>query len=376
MTANPNYLHLKRRVPEDRITLLQGGTRSGKTFSAIYYIIWLCKEHPHAGMEIDIVRDTFTALKATVWKDFKEVLLKHDLYNSEAHNKTEHIYTLFGNHISYYGADNPAKIHGRSRDILWVNEAHQFPEETVDQLFPRTRHRIIADYNPALPVEHWLDRYLSTYEPCITTYKDNPHLTDAQVEDIESKKHLDYWWRVYGTGQRAQPQGAIFTDWTTGPFPDADAIYGMDFGFSTDPTALLATHIDKKKKKIHLKEITYQTKLSAGDIHTISKAKASDALIVADSAEPRLISDLRTRGLNIVPAIKGQGSVNAGLSIMQEYQLVIDPESKNLQKELTNYRWLEKRVAPVDEYNHAIDAARYAIYYQLERPNRGRYAVK
>ena len=162
MRANPNYTHLKKHVPEDRVTLLQGGTRSGKTFSVIYYIIWLCKENRSAGIEIDIVRDTFTALKATAWKDFKQVLIEHGLYNSEDHNKTDHIYNLFGNYISYYGADNPHKIHGRSRDLLWVNEAHQFPQETVDQLFPRTRHRIICDYNPAIGDDHWLDELIDT----------------------------------------------------------------------------------------------------------------------------------------------------------------------------------------------------------------------
>jgi len=155
--ANPNFTFLKWKVKNQRITLLQGGTRSGKTYSTIYYLIDLCKRYEGAELEIDLCRDTFAALKATAWKDFRDVLLKHELYSDRNHNKTDHIYNLFGNYISYYGADNPDKIHGRSRDILWINEAHQFPEETIDQLFPRTRYRIIADYNPAFPQEHWLD---------------------------------------------------------------------------------------------------------------------------------------------------------------------------------------------------------------------------
>ncbi len=128
--------------------MLQGGTRSAKTYSTIYFIIWLCENY--SGFEIDIVRDTFTALKATAWKDFMDVLIKTNIYNVLNHNKSDHTYNLNGNTISYYGADTPDKIHGRSRDILWINEAHQFPQETIDQLFPRTRYRIIADYNPAL----------------------------------------------------------------------------------------------------------------------------------------------------------------------------------------------------------------------------------
>ena len=188
--ANPNFTFLKEKVPNQRFTLLQGGTRSGKTFSTIYYFVWLCNNY--SGLEIDIVRDTFTALKSTVWKDFKQVLVKHNLYNPANHNKTDKFYNLNGNIISYYGADDPGKIHGRARDFLWINEANQLDEETVDQLFPRTRHRIIADYNPAMPTEHWLDSYINEYPPCITTYKDNPYLTAEQIRDIERKKSNDY----------------------------------------------------------------------------------------------------------------------------------------------------------------------------------------
>ena len=158
MKANPNFDYLHEKLPNQRITLLQGGTRSGKTYATIYFLIDYCLMY--SGMEIDICRDTFTALKATAWKDFKDVLISCNLYNDKNHNKTDHSYLLNGNTINYYGADTPDKIHGRSRDILWINEAHQFPQETIDQLFPRTRYKIIADYNPALGLEHWLDPYI------------------------------------------------------------------------------------------------------------------------------------------------------------------------------------------------------------------------
>ena len=143
MKSNPNFRYLKKNVPKNRITLLQGGTRSGKTYAVIHWIIWMC--HKYKNLEIDICRDSFTALKATVWHDFKKVLHELKLYDVKSHNRTDHIYNLNGNIINYYGADNPEKIHGRSRQILWVNEAHQFKEETVDQLFPRTTRRINKD---------------------------------------------------------------------------------------------------------------------------------------------------------------------------------------------------------------------------------------
>lgn len=377
--ANPNFIYLKKNVPNNRVTLLQGGTRSGKTFSIIYWIIWFCKQYEGARMEIDICRDTYTALKATAWKDLKDVLIKHELYHVNNHNKTDHIYELFGNYINYYGADNPDKIHGRSRDILWINEAHLMDNETIDQLFPRTKQRIICDYNPALPQEHWLDTYIDKYPPLITTYKDNPHLTKSQIEDIESKISNAYWWKVYGSGQRAQPTGAVFTNWTIGEFIKSEVIgFGQDFGFSNDPSTLIHVSIDRKKKNIYLKECFFEQGLNTGQLFQYNSQHANKELIVADSAEPRLISELRQRGLNIVEAEKGAGSVTAGISLMSEYNIIIDPESSNLIKEFNNYSWIEKtnKSIPEDRWNHGIDAARYFIFMAVSNPNRGKYHVR
>lgn len=377
--ANPNFTFLKWKVKNQRITLLQGGTRSGKTYSTIYYLINLCKEFENGQLEIDLCRDTFAALKSTAWKDFKDVLLKHELYHDKNHNKTDHVYNLFGNYINYYGADTPDKIHGRSRDILWINEAHQFPEETIDQLFPRTRYRIIADYNPALPQEHWLDKYIDKFPPCITTYRDNPHLTKAQIEDIESKVSNAYWWKVYGTGERAQPTGAVFNNWSIGEFKECEVQgFGQDYGFSNDPSTLIEVAVDRKTKTIYLRECFYEQGLNTGQLFEYNKQFTDRQLIVGDSAEPRLISELKQRGLNIVEAIKGTGSVTAGISLMQEYSIVLDTESKNLIKEFNNYSWVEKtnKTVPEDKWNHCIDAARYFIYMTLSNPNRGKYFVR
>ena len=377
--ANPNYTYLKKNVPKNRITLLQGGTRSGKTYATIYYLIWLCREYPNAGMEIDLVRNTFAALKATAWKDFKDILISLELYNANNHNKTDHIYQLFGNNINYYGADTPEKIHGRSRDILWINEAHQFPEDTIDQLLPRTKHRIICDYNPALPQEHWLDDYIVKYQPLITTYRDNPHLTKAQVQDIENKITNPYWWKVYGNGERAQPTGAIFSNWSIGEFKECDILgYGQDYGLSNDPSTLIKVSIDRKTKTIYLKECFYLVGLNTGQLFELNTQYAGKSLIVADSAEPRLIAELKQRRLNIIETEKGQGSVTAGISLMLEYNIVIDPESTNMVKEFNNYSWIEKtnKSIPMDAYNHCIDASRYFIYTTLRNPNRGKYYIR
>lgn len=364
MRANPNYTHLKKHVPEDRVTLLQGGTRSGKTFSVIYYIIWLCKENRSAGIEIDIVRDTFTALKATAWKDFKQVLIEHGLYNSEDHNKTDHIYNLFGNYISYYGADNPHKIHGRSRDLLWVNEAHQFPQETVDQLFPRTRHRIICDYNPAIGDDHWLDELIDKYPPLITTYKDNPHLTFSQIAEIEGRKNQPYWWQVYGTGKRAPRLGVIFTNWQIGDFDTSlPYCYGLDFGYSPDPTAMVRIAIDSKNKRLYLDECLYANELSVDQLIDAVKSNLNSArdLVVCDTNEKRTVAAMAKARINVSKALKYPGSVVDGIRDMQDYTMIVTERSKNLKKELNNYVWNDKKASiPVDEYNHLIDASRYS----------------
>jgi phage terminase large subunit len=371
------------------VTLLQGGTRSGKTYSAVYYLIWLCKNHPNAGLEIDVCRDTYTALKSTAWKDMKDVLLTLGIYRDDLHNKTEHIYNLFGNYLSYYGADNPDKIHGRSRDILWINEAHQFPEETIDQLFPRTRYKIIADYNPALPQEHWLDKYIEKFPPLITTYKDNPHLTRAQVEDIESKLNNKYWWKVYGTGQRAQPTGAVFNNYRIDSFEDKDfgrdgnldsdvMGFGQDYGFSQDPSTLIKVWIDNKKRIIYLKECFWEVGLNTAQLYALNREYAQRELIVGDSAEVRLITELKQRGLNIIPCDKGTGSITAGISLMSEFEIVIEAKSKNLIKEFNNYSWLDKtnKSIPEDRWNHGIDAVRYFVYKAISNPNRGKYHIR
>ncbi len=327
-------------------------------------------------MEIDICRDTYTALKNTAWKDFKDILIKHEIYDRPSHNMTNGRYILFGNTINYYGADDSKKIHGRSRDILWLNEANHLDEDTTNQLFTRTRHKVIADYNPALPLEHWLDSYINKYPPFISTYKDNPHLSKSQVEEIESRMSNPYYWSVYGTGQRAQPTGAIFSSWTIGEFLETNLMgFGQDYGFSEDPTTLIHCSIDRKKKTIYLKECFHEGGLSTGQIEELNLTYVGRELIVADSAEPRLISELKQRGLNIIGSTKGQGSVNAGISLMLEYQIIIDKESENLIKEFNNYQWVNKtnKTVPLDKYNHCVDAARYFISQVLENPHRGKY---
>ena len=363
--ANPNFTYLKSNVPNQRVTLLQGGTRSGKTFSTIYYFIWLC--NTYNGLEIDIVRDTFTALKSTVWKDFKQVLVLHNLYHPSHHNKTDKMYNLNGNIISYYGADDPGKIHGRSRDILWINECNQLDEETIDQLFPRTRHKIIMDYNPALPTEHWINSYIDKYPPLITTYKDNTHLTKAQIEDIESKKDNDYWWSVYGTGERTKPTGTIINNWIEGEFDTTlPYVYGLDFGVS-DPDALIKVAVDSKKMKIYVDECMYINGQSTSQlIESLTNIVNKNDLIAADYGDKRAIEDLQEHGFNAVNCTKDR--ITDRIKNTAGYTFIVTPRSTNIKKEFSNWIWHSKRSeVPIDKFNHTIDAIFYGyneFHYQ------------
>lgn len=366
MRANPNYTYLKKTLPKQRVINLQGGTRSGKTFSVIYYLIYLCDKY--TGLEIDIVRDTFKSLKATAWKDFESVLNELGLYSTANHNKTDHIYKLNGNLISYYGVDDDEKVHGKARDILWINEANQINGEVYDQLSPRTRHRIINDFNPALGDDSWLDPLLIKYPPLITTYRDNPHLTKAQILDIESKKDQPYWWSVYGKGERAKREGVIF-QYTTGSFDNTlPAYYGLDFGFVNDPDACVKVAMDKKRGKLYIQEVFFEYGQTIDQI--ARKINTLDThMIVADSAEQRLIDHLRTQCNKSIRSVKkGAGSVVMGIRLIENYEIVVCGKSPNLIKELNNYAWSsKKKESPIDDYNHLIDAARYVVWTYANR---------
>ena len=365
---NPNLNYLLDT--EQRVKLLQGSTRSGKTWSVIDYIIWNC--HVYKGLEIDITRNTYNALKATAWTDFENRLRSINAYKASHHNKSEGTYLLDGNLITYFGADNEGKVHGKARDILWVNEAQLMDEGVIDQLFPRTRYEIICDFNPALGDEHWLDKYIEQYPPFITTYKDNPHLTQSQIEDIESRRNNKYWWSIYGEGKRANVEGAIFENWEVGEFPECDSWFGQDFGFSNDPSTLIEVFIEKDQ--IFLKEHFYETHLNTSQIFELNKV-AGRKVIIADSAEARLISELKSKGCNIQAAVKGK--VNEDVMIINNYKLIVDPNSHNLKKELSKYKWADKgKTLPIDDHNHLLDAMRYAVMFKLSRPNYGKYTIK
>ena len=214
-----------------------------------------------------------------------------------------------------------------------------------------------------------------------TTYLDNlEHLSKSfveQIEDMKVRRPEKYKHQIMG-GWLQRAEGVIFTHWNIGKFnKDIDSIFGLDFGFSVDPSALVEVAIDKSRKIIWLKEHFYKTGLTTSQIFDLAIRYCGKNLIVADNSEPRLLTELKVKGLNIVPTIKKKGSILTGITLMQDYNIIIDNSSINLIREFNNYAWKLTNSIPQDKFNHAIDGARYSCQYLLTRSvPHGSYFVK
>ena len=366
-----------------KIIVNQGGTRSGKTFNIILYIIfYYCLNN--SGKTITICRKTYPALRATVLRDFINILREHNLYNEDNHNKSSSEYNLFGNLIEFISLDQPVKVRGRKRDLLFINEANELYWEDWQQLLFRTSEKIILDYNPSEEY-HWIyDKIIPREDTDFlkTTYKDNPFLEQALVEEIERLQYTDeQYWQIYGLGEKGVSKATIFNYVECNQIPeDAEFVsMGMDFGFTNDPTALVS--VWKKESNLYIKELLYRTMMTTGDIHSYFKQTITKELIYADSSEPRIIEELRRMGWKIRASLKGRDSVNAGIDLLKRFKIHIHKDSINAIQEFRNYKWKEDKTGkltntPEDKNNHITDAVRYATYSILSKPNFGRYAIQ
>ena len=383
-----------------RYFIYTGGRGSGKSFavSTLALMLTISKERH----KILFTRYTLRSAAISIIPEFKE---KIDLlnYNHLFHiTKDEIICKETGSKILFRGiktssGDQTANLKSLQGITTWIiDEAEEMVDEDIFDKIDLSvrqqgvRNRVIMIMNPATK-EHWI--YKRFFEDkgvqagmngikdnvtyCHTTYLDNKeNLSKSYIDQIESMKERRpsrYKHTILGAWLD-KAEGVIFTNWKIGKFKQVGKnVFGQDYGFSNDPTTLVQTNIDKENKLIYVKLCVYQTKLTTSEIATLNSKFANRDLIVGDSAEPRLISEL-TRNNNIVAAIKGQGSITYGISLLQDYDLIIDEESTDLIKELNNYCWLEKKSqTPVDKFNHAIDALRYAVSYQLQNPNQGEY---
>lgn len=381
--TNIVFRHLEKS--KKRITIEQGGTRSGKTFNILLWIIFsYCLRNKNK--TISIARKTYPSLRTSAMRDFIEILRQSGLYDEYLHNKSSAEYRLNNNLVEFISLDQPAKVRGRKRDLLFVNEANELHWEDWQQLIFRTKEKIILDYNPSDEF-HWIYDKVKTREDAdfyITTYKNNPFLDDSIKSEIKRLKDTDpNYWKIYGLGEVGAGKSLIFNSSLADSIPEEAQFlsYGMDFGYTNDPTTLIG--VWKYDTSLYFKEYIYRTGMTNQDI-----AKELERLdigrrqeIFADSAEPKSIDEIYKFGWNIKPATKGRDSINIGIDMLKRYKLFVTKDSVNTIKEFRNYKWREDKNGnvlnqPVDMYNHSLDACRYATYNKLARPNYGKYAIR
>jgi len=399
LNLNKKYLVFKESFA--RYFIVTGGRGSGKSFAVNSILLLLTYQ---AGHTILFTRFTLRAASISIIPEFIEKLEILNLIDKFKITKDEIINKGNGSKIIFRGiktssGDQTANLKSLQGITTWVmDEAEELNDEDIfDKIDLSVRNkvqenRVILILNPTTK-EHFIykrwfeDRGVAagsniTKEDTTyihTTYLDNiNNLSESYIKQIETMKvrRPNRYKHTIEGAWLDKAEGVIFTDWSIGEFQQVGkVVFGQDYGFSNDPSTLVKTSIDKENKVIYIQLCFYQTKLTTSEIAVLNKKFAADNLIVGDSAEPRLITEL-SRDCNVVPAIKGQGSITFGISLLQDYDLVITEDSTDLIKEFNNYCWLEKKSqTPVDNFNHAIDALRYAVSYQLQNPSLGEYHI-
>jgi phage terminase large subunit len=362
-----------------RVTQHIGGTRSGKTYAILQYLI---VEALKTSQAVTIVRRTIPSLKRTVIKDFSDILKSIGVWREDDFNISDRIYRLGDSTIQFVNSDDPEKLRGLKSDILFVDEASEIDEESYFQLSIRTSGKIILAYNPTISPYHWL-RTMVDCERFVTTYKDNIYLPADMVKAIEELEFKNpKYWTIYGKGEFAPNEKAIFKFDLVDDF-DADFVgFGMDFGFSSDPTTLCAVY--KSGDNLYLEELLYERGLVTSDIvKKLTDLKIDKSYeIWCDSAEPRLIEEIYRSGFNAKAVTKGKDSIKFGISVMNNYKIHIDKKSQNLINEMYAYQYATDKYGyttdnPEGGLDHLIDAARYVAMMKLsvKAQKKGTYAI-
>jgi len=391
----------KALLNDTRYFIISGGRGSSKSFGVGTFTSLLSFEKGH---KILFTRQTMTSAHLSIIPEFQQKIELLESQDKFEITKTDIINKQSGSEIIFRGlktssGDQTANLKSLQGVTDWIlEEAEELMDEsTFDKINLSVRqkgvqNRVIIIFNPTTK-EHWIYKRFFEQEGVEggfngiknnttyihTTYEDNiEHLDKSFLDEIERIKETNpkkYEHTILG-GWLDKAEGVVFTNWKFGEFNpnQLQTSYGMDFGFSIDPDALAEVAIDKARKIIYVKEVIYERGLKTHILASLIKDKCNNNLIIADSAEPRLIDDLRYQGINIQPVKKG--TIESGIVRMQDYQIIVDPQSQNIAKEFNNYVYLNKASKLyLDAWNHIIDAIRYNIIYHLDNPNQGNYHI-
>ena len=351
-----------------KIRVVQGGTSASKTISILLYLIARAQTDKEKTLT-SIIAESTPHLKRGALRDFKNILQDHKYWRDDLWNATDSIYTFeTGSQIEFFSADQSDKLRGARRDRCFMNEANNMTLDAFDQLEVRTKEFIILDYNPTN--EFWVYTDVmgerEDVEHIILTYKDNEALSPEIVSSIEARKERKGWWQVYGLGQLGEVEGKIYRDWAIiDELPHEARLerYGLDFGYTNDPTSIVAIYY--YNGGYILDEVTFQKGLSNKQIADIFKNK-ENALIIADSAEPKSIDEIAGYGLSIIGAEKGADSIRNGISTVQAERISMTKRSVNVIREYRNYLWDTDKngkilQVPESGFDHSMDAIRYGL---------------
>jgi len=357
-----------------RRALNEGGTYSSKTYS-ILQLLYFIARGARSRILISVVAESLPHLRKGAIRDFFNILDESQDNNSRW-NKSTHTYHIGKATIEFFGANESDKVRGPRRDILFLNEANNIPWETAQGLDIRTRRFTFADWNPVSSFwahEYWIgepeNAYIhSTYQDALTV------IAPEVVKNIESNKEKDpNWWNIYGLGLIGKIEGLVYPHFeTVEKLPEGDYFYGLDFGYSHDPTVLVKNVIIDDA--IYSQELIYGIGLTNQDIvKELKQFKVREGYdeIFADSAEPKSIEEIARNGFNIKGSPKGPGSVEYRHQKMRQYKQYWTEDSVNCIKEQRNFRYIEDKDGKLTSktthiWSHGMDARDYALIGRMQ----------